>query len=661
MTKLFSRSRTPTRPILSAVDLDKLLEAISRAALLVDKHDQQIISVNPKVMELTAYTREELDTMKLSEIMRGDLDVLLSMRNNDTEATRPRTEILARNQREIYVSVKAEPFGDQNPWVLLTFEEVKIRKIKRKKIAILDELVDQTFIDLLSTVQEHNPEEAISEILDIGNHLLPSSSMAIYIGKGDSPSVRLVQETGPNFDIFPTELSPPDLNHLLEASIWHKGQRSIVTLLHQSARMAGLSYLASAPISNPDESNAWLGLIVSCGQETPPDNTLALLRILATTTAVIIQKNLVIGNLRKSIATCNKQLNVFDTIQKHTIDGAITVLPDLTIESINPAAEIILGYALNEIKGLPIENIIIGTDRFSSALRDALLGISHPSLGNLHLHRRDGASFPAELSVNPIIGQGVTEILIMIRDLSEHEQIRTHTHQLEQRALLGEVTAVFAHEVRNPINNLSTGLQILSHNLDTDDPEQKRIQMMQEDCARLTALMDSVLTFSRTGNYQFKPLDVSILLRKILKRWRPRFSRVNIKDNYQSADNLPYVFGDQRSLEQVFTNIISNAVDAMQESGGAFSVKLSEVVANGGKSVVQIDLSDTGPGVPEHIQERIFDPFFTTSPNGTGLGLSITKQIITAHKGCINLTSFPGGTAFHIQLPTAPKMKDPIQ
>jgi signal transduction histidine kinase len=106
-------------------------------------------------------------------------------------------------------------------------------------------------------------------------------------------------------------------------------------------------------------------------------------------------------------------------------------------------------------------------------------------------------------------------------------------------------------------------------------------------------------------------------------------------------------------LEQVFTNLISNAVEAMKDTGGTLVIKIEPKTKATGKFVLQIDISDTGPGIPKENQERIFEPFFTTSPNGTGLGLSITKQIVTAHRGSIFLTSFPGGTAFHVQLPIA--------
>jgi signal transduction histidine kinase len=128
-------------------------------------------------------------------------------------------------------------------------------------------------------------------------------------------------------------------------------------------------------------------------------------------------------------------------------------------------------------------------------------------------------------------------------------------------------------------------------------------------------------------------------------------ARLQIQHHVQVAPDTPLIMGDQRAIEQVFTNLISNAVRAMGKKGGTLAVRIAPQLAPGKKLMVQIDISDTGPGIPEEIRERIFDPFYTTDPNGTGLGLSITKQIVTAHKGSIYPTSFPGGTVFHIQIP----------
>jgi signal transduction histidine kinase len=128
-------------------------------------------------------------------------------------------------------------------------------------------------------------------------------------------------------------------------------------------------------------------------------------------------------------------------------------------------------------------------------------------------------------------------------------------------------------------------------------------------------------------------------------------ARLNIQHRVQIESNTPKVLGDHYALEQVFTNIISNAVQAMNDTGGTLAVKLIPYRSPSGRLGVQVDVSDTGPGIPEDVLERIFEPFFTTNREGTGLGLAITKQIVTAHKGNITVTSFPGGTVFHIWLP----------
>jgi signal transduction histidine kinase len=134
-------------------------------------------------------------------------------------------------------------------------------------------------------------------------------------------------------------------------------------------------------------------------------------------------------------------------------------------------------------------------------------------------------------------------------------------------------------------------------------------------------------------------------------RWRPHLARVNIQHNLQIEADVPYAVGDLRALEQVWNNLINNAIQAMDETGGTLTVKIRPVVAPDGSPRVEVSVTDTGPGIPEEVRERIFEPFYTTKRTGTGLGLAITKQIITAHKGAITVSSIPGGTVFQVQLP----------
>ncbi len=660
MHNLFTRTRPSTRPLLSAEDIDQILNTFDKAALLVDKKSHKIVSVNPKLMELTAYTHDELVSMSLEDILGGQADILLAMRSSPPEANLPRVKLFTRNQQNIEVAARTQPLSENTPWALLTFEAVDLRKFKKAKETLVADLLDHLFLELASTLQNTNPEKALDRVLEIGHKLLPDSTLAIYIGRPHKPGAQKISATGELDKIFPSEISPLDIKHLVQPSIWQRGQRSIVTILHQAARSEGFAFLASTPIASTlsatngaeQDQQAWLGTIVAGSKSPPPENTLQCINILAEFACAIINNNILLTNLRRQLAENKSLLRIWDAVRENAKDGIITVTPNMDIQAVNPSAELILGYASTEIIGLPIDSVVIGTNRLMPALRRALKGIPTPSLGNIHLHRRDGSSFAADLEINPIGNHEATVGgLIFIRDLSENEQIRLRSQQLEQRALLGEVTAVFAHEVRNPINNINMGLQLLERALEKDDPDRERIQNMQEDCQRLTTLMDSVLTFSRTGNYVFTPLNLEELLQQIFKRWRPRFAKVDIHSHIQAQSDLPDVLGDQRSLEQVFTNLISNSVNAMKESGGTFAVKLSQANHPSGKAIIHIDLLDSGPGIPQENQERIFDPFFTTNPNGTGLGLSITKQIITAHKGTITLTSFPGGTTFHIQLP----------
>ena len=219
--------------------------------------------------------------------------------------------------------------------------------------------------------------------------------------------------------------------------------------------------------------------------------------------------------------------------------------------------------------------------------------------------------------------------------------------------MLGEVTAIFAHEVRNPINNISTGLQLMALSLPKNDPNQEAITRMLQDCDRLAELIKSVLAFSRTNDYEMEALDLPLLLQRLLERLKPRISRLNIRHDLQVEPGCLPINGNLHALEQVFNNLITNALQVMSETGGSLVIKAQPILTSEGRNCIEVSVADTGPGIPKELQERIFQPFFTTDRNGTGLGLAIAKRIITAHRGNIRLTSFPGGTIFHVQIPVA--------
>ena len=175
--------------------------------------------------------------------------------------------------------------------------------------------------------------------------------------------------------------------------------------------------------------------------------------------------------------------------------------------------------------------------------------------------------------------------------------------------------------------------------------------------------MKSLLSFSRPTGYDMTQLDINELLKRLLERMHPHIARANVKYHLQTDPGCPQILGNLRALEQVFNNLINNAVQAMGENGGRLALKVHAFTPSKAKArpmqadpskekpYVEITVADTGPGIPKEMQDRIFQPFFTTNRNGTGLGLAITRRIINAHKGTIHVTSVPGGTVFHVELP----------
>jgi signal transduction histidine kinase len=163
--------------------------------------------------------------------------------------------------------------------------------------------------------------------------------------------------------------------------------------------------------------------------------------------------------------------------------------------------------------------------------------------------------------------------------------------------------------------------------------------------------MQSVLTFSRPPENKFQNVELAKLIPTLLERWRPRLARLNIVHEFKSNVEDSTIWGDPRSLEQVFSNLIGNAVEAMKVNGGNLSIHVRPSLLEGGRQHLEVNVIDDGPGIPQDLIEHIFEPFVTTNRNGTGLGLSIAKRIISAHRGTISVSSVPGGTVFQVIFP----------
>jgi PAS domain S-box-containing protein len=637
----FLRQRQP-----SLAEIQGLIDLQSQAAFLVDFQRQRILLANARATELTAFTRVEISQKSLKEILPA-----ISNENLPSELIGNPLSLFAnlttRHGANLEVFVNLSRLDPQGSWGWVSVEPAATHYQQQADT----ERQKQRLEDLLTlalTYQDNDATHAVQSALEIAQRLTGAPILSIYLVPACSPGLEKIYCLG-EAEALPVEIPAGEANELLQATSWGPGKRASNSLF-KAARSAKWSYLSTTPLGQPGKL---LGLLVlACQEEAIPQEYALIVNILAATFTGIIQENILRVNLLSDEDKMEHLLLIGDTIKEVVQEGILLLTSDLAIQELNPAAETLLGYATPEICGQPIGNVLIGAENLVPALQGAQQGIVTPNLGNVRLHRRDGSTFPAHVRISPVnSGDRLQGILVLLRDLSEHEQFQVRNQQLEQRALLGEVTAIFAHEVRNPINNISTGLQLMAYNLPQDDPNQEIIARLNQDCNRLTHLMSSVLAFSRPVENKIELINLAELLPNLLERWRPRLARLNVRQDVKVLTSSCTISGDLRSLEQVFNNLIGNAVEAMKETGGSLVIHIRTASEVGGLEQVEISIADDGPGIPDGIRERIFEPFFTTNRNGTGLGLAIAKRIITAHKGTIQVASVPGGTVFQVIFP----------
>jgi len=236
----------------------------------------------------------------------------------------------------------------------------------------------------------------------------------------------------------------------------------------------------------------------------------------------------------------------------------------------------------------------------------------------------------------------------MAQELEAREEQIIHSRKI---ASLGTLVSGVAHELNNPINNIVLTADAL--NSPREMSADRRAAMMQDvldQALRASEIVKNLLEFSRAQSAGLEDLDPAALLRESLQLSDNHMTLAHVTLHDEIDDDLPPVHGSRQGLQQVFLNLITNAVHALKD-GGELTVRARRE----GEDRVKIEVEDTGVGIPEDDLPRIFDPFFTTKEvgKGTGLGLSVSVGIIKKHGGRISVESKVGrGTTFTVVLPT---------
>jgi signal transduction histidine kinase len=244
----------------------------------------------------------------------------------------------------------------------------------------------------------------------------------------------------------------------------------------------------------------------------------------------------------------------------------------------------------------------------------------------------------------------------MIARLGGMRDLESRLNLAERSAVVGRLASAIAHEIRNPLNYINLTLDHLRTSLAPSDPQKRAMverltAQLKVEVARINTRISEFLKYTRPAQLEMRPVNLRELVADALRIVEAQAAESNIETRIEADDALPPVLGDDESLRSIFTNLIINAVQAMEGDGRGGRLTITLSANEPGRA--RVSIADTGRGIEAENISQVFEPYFSTKETGTGLGLAIVKKAVDDHEGTISVTSKQGeGTTFTVTLPT---------
>lgn len=436
--------------------------------------------------------------------------------------------------------------------------------------------------------------------------------------------------------------------------------------IYQLTKILGTSNFVCIPLIGKQEV---LGVIVADNKYSQKDlseGDIKLLKLLSGSAGLVIETRMSFLEIQEKNREIERRSNYYERLSKFTeallnsLDAAIIVIKnDGIIIEWNRRAKEFFGKSREQVIGVHLktlgtefaelydisasvyykanknepdkideseDNIIVLNEYFLSPKYGKYFNIKFTPLRNVNKNTFDG-------------------IIIMLEDVTEHRNLTRELQQQEKLAMLGEVAARVAHEIRNPLTVIGGFTNRLKKKLN-DDKSKHYLEIISDEVKRLEKILDEILEFGRDyETVEFEEFDFNTLVREILELYKDKMLEKAIKLKVEIPKEEIIIFGDKKRLKQVLINLLKNAID--ETNRGKIDIKVYET-----SKYACFSIKNDGKPIPEELKDKIFMPFFTTKTDGTGLGLAISKKIVEdEHSGKIYLETGDNWNKFVIEIP----------
>ncbi len=428
-----------------------------------------------------------------------------------------------------------------------------------------------------------------------------------------------------------------------------RAARDVSDSVRQTLEQLDLNYFIPCRIR--EHTVAVLGLGKTVDGDFLSSDDVELVQTIAGYVAVALDNAQLYTSLEQKALEIARLKDFSENIVESLNVGVLAVDLGGIVESWNTRMEQLFGVSRQEAVGHQLHALLpeeLASEIASRRDEEQITGIYKQRL------HHQGKLLTLNVSITPLVSKSGDRIgrLLLFDDVTQRERMEEQMSQTEKLTSLGLLAAGVAHEVNTPLAVISNYIQMLAKQMPEGDPRQGIIDKIVKQTFRASEIVNNLLNFSRTSATELADIDVNRVVEETLSLVAHPLRTSQIQVVKQLGETLPRVRGSANKLQQVFLNLFLNARDAMP-GGGMLEVRTA---AHNGS--VEVEVADTGAGIPREHIHRIFDPFFTTKANGrgTGLGLSVSYGIIKEHAGKIDVRSTPGkGTSFHVEFPAVRK------